>query len=100
MDFDQISDGFLSSLDGAFQLERLVVHLHGVRDGHPGTTNAAWQNFKLKHSTCELRLNVIHSYEEIGSLHETVLKEDMPLTQLKVFFCERVSVCFRLLGSY
>ncbi|KAJ3649944.1 hypothetical protein Zmor_021658 [Zophobas morio] len=92
IDFDQLSDNFLSCLDDAKNLERLIVHLHGVRDGHPGTTNAAWADFKNQHPKCELRLTVIHSYDEIKVLHETVLKGQMPLTHLKVFFCENINM--------
>ncbi|RZC41072.1 F-box only protein 33, partial [Asbolus verrucosus] len=92
IDFDQLSDNFLRCLDDSKELERLIVHLHGVRDGHPGTSDAAWKDFKETHPKCELRLTVIHSYEEIGALHETVLKGQMPLTHLKVFFCENVNM--------
>ncbi|KAH0813329.1 F-box only protein 33-like isoform X3 [Tenebrio molitor] len=92
IDFDQLSDNFLSCLDDSKELERLIVHLHGVRDGHPGTTNAAWADFKSKHPNCELRLTVIHSYDEIRVLQDTVLRGQMPLSHLKVFFCENVNM--------
>ncbi|XP_044263368.1 F-box only protein 33 isoform X2 [Tribolium madens] len=92
IDFDQLSDTFLACLDTSTHLERLVVHLHGVREGHPGTTKAAWSDFKAKHPNCELRFNVIHSYDEVQHLHETILKDDMPLTHLRVFFCENVNL--------
>lgn len=95
IDFDQLSDNFLSCLDDSKELERLIVHLHGVRDGHPGTTNAAWADFKSKHPNCELRLTVIHSYDEIRVLQDTVLRGQMPLSHLKVFFCENVSDIFQ-----
>nr|XP_967995.2 PREDICTED: F-box/LRR-repeat protein 21 [Tribolium castaneum] len=92
IDFDQLSDTFLSCLDASTHLERLIVHLHGVREGHPSTTNAAWTIFKAKHPKCELRVNVIHSYDEVQHLHETILRDEMPLTHLRVFFCEHVNL--------
>ncbi|CAH1163846.1 unnamed protein product [Phaedon cochleariae] len=92
IDYDQLSDEFLSKLDSAKQLERLIVHLHGVRKNHPGTTNQAWMDFSHQHPRCELRLTVIHAFEDIDNLHETVMRQHMPLSHLKVFFCEQVNL--------
>ncbi|CAG9863243.1 unnamed protein product [Phyllotreta striolata] len=92
IDYDQLSDEFLSKLDGATELERLVVHLHEIRQNHPGTTNNAWSNFNKNHQGCELRLTVIHAFKDIDNLHETVLRHKMPLSHLKVFFCEQVNL--------
>lgn len=91
IDYDQLSDEFLYKLEAAKQLERLVVHLHGVRKNHPGTTNKAWDDFRQNHPTCEFRLTVIHAFKDIKSIHETVMRRFMPLSHLKVFFCESVS---------
>lgn len=91
IDYDQLSDEFLSKLDAANGLERLIVHLHSIQNDHPGTTNKAWENFCVKHSGCKLRLTIIHAFNDIESLHERVLQPEMPLSHLKVFFCEKVS---------
>lgn len=90
MDYDVISDSFLQSLETAMELKRLVVHINGVDDNHPGTTNSAWQKFKMDHVNCELRLTLIHAYREVHKLN-IILKRHMPLSHLKVFFCEFVS---------
>lgn len=42
----------------------------------------------------ELRLNVIHAYYAVLDLHTSILKKSMPLTHLRVFFCEKVSIKF------
>lgn len=77
------------------------MHLHGVREGHPGTSENGWSDFNSKHPDCELRLNIIHSYDEIQCLHETILKPQMPLTHLRVLFCESVNVgTLEFLASY
>lgn len=39
---------------------------------------------------CGLRLSLIHSYDGVDVLHSKILKRAMPLTHLKVFFCEKV----------
>lgn len=90
MDYDIVSDNFLNTLETAVELKRLVVHINGVDDNHPGTTNAAWQKFKMDHEGCELRLTMIHAYQEVHHLN-LILKRNMPLSHLKVFFCEFVS---------
>lgn len=90
IDYDQLSDNFLSQLDTAKGLERLVVHLHTIQKDHPGTTDEAWGKFCIQHPECQLRLTIIHAFKDIESLHETVMKPKMPLSHLKVFFCEKV----------
>ncbi|XP_057660639.1 F-box only protein 33 [Diorhabda carinulata] len=92
VDYDQISDDFLSKLDGATELERLVVHIHAVRRNHPNTTNKAWIDFSDKHPNCELRLAFIHAFRDIRNIHETVMRSAMPLSHLKVFFCEQINM--------
>lgn len=91
IDYEQLYDKFLNYLSFAKDLERLVVHLHGIRKDHPGTTEGAWIDFRQQHPNCEFRLNVIHAFNDIKSLHSTVLRRKMPLSHLKVFFCESVS---------
>lgn len=91
VDYDYMSDIFLDSLRGAKHLERMVVHIHGLWDGHPGTTDRAWSNFVSQHPKCFLRLTLIHAYEAIHILDQRILHPSMPLSHLKVFFCEAVS---------
>lgn len=90
MDYDIVSDTFLHTLETAKELKRLVMHINGVVAKHPGTTNAVWQKFKMDHEDCELRVTMVHAYHEVHHLH-LFLKRHMPLTHLKVFFCEFVS---------
>lgn len=77
-------------------MERLVVHLHGIKKNHPGTTNNAWKHFCIKHPKCKLRLTVIHAFNDIENLHDTVMQPNMPLSHLKVFFCEKVSILYKM----
>lgn len=67
-----------------------MVHLHKIKKDHPGTTNEAWAKFRSQHPGCQLRLTIIHAFNDIESLHETVMRSKMPLSHLKVFFCEKV----------
>lgn len=44
IDYDYVSDKFLQSLSACPQMTRLVIHVHGILDNHPGTTEYAWSN--------------------------------------------------------
>ncbi|XP_030764952.1 F-box only protein 33 isoform X2 [Sitophilus oryzae] len=92
IDYDYLSDALLSMLEGADKLQRLVVHLHKIRQDHEGTTNRAWINFKKVHPQCLLRLSLIHAYDAVENLHLEVLREEMPLSHIKAFFCENVNM--------
>ncbi|CAH0550463.1 unnamed protein product [Brassicogethes aeneus] len=101
VDYDHVSDAFLGTLDKCRKLQRLVVHLHSVRPAHPGTTNAAWQRFSELHPGCEMRLTIIHAFDDIDNLHNLVLRRSMPLSHIKVFFCESVNLhVLESLSSY
>lgn len=57
---------------------------------------SAFQESILINSVCfspnvELRLNLIHAYDAVLNLHGSILKRNMPLSHLRVFFCETVS---------
>ena len=42
VDYDYVSDTLLNALDNGV-LERLVIHVHGLDDDYPGTSNEAWE---------------------------------------------------------
>ncbi|XP_011139498.1 F-box only protein 33 isoform X2 [Harpegnathos saltator] len=90
LDYEYVSDTLLKALDNGC-MQRLVIHVHGWKD-YPGTTNRAWQVFVQKNPQCELRLNLIHSYRGVKVLDSDILCAAMPLTHLKVLFCEGVNI--------
>ncbi|XP_022189902.2 F-box only protein 33 [Nilaparvata lugens] len=90
LDFDYVNDDLLSVLSANGSLQRLVIHVHGILDTHPGTSEDAWDSFTKKNPMCELRLNLIYSYDGVNIL-DSILKSSMPLTHLKVFFCRKMN---------
>ncbi|GAB1865407.1 F-box only protein 33 [Camponotus japonicus] len=90
LDYEFVSDSLLKALDNGC-MQRLVIHVHGWKNDYPGTTNTAWQMFSQKNPQCELRLNLIHSYAGVKVLHTDIFCPAMPLTHLKVLFCENVN---------
>uniref|UniRef100_A0A1B6C1Q6 F-box domain-containing protein n=1 Tax=Clastoptera arizonana TaxID=38151 RepID=A0A1B6C1Q6_9HEMI len=101
LDFDYVNDNLLSTLTQVKTLERLVIHVHGISDGHPGTTEDAWVKLTKNNPRCELRLSLIHSYDGVDLLHSLILRRSMPLTHIRVFFCEQLNCeALNMLSSY
>lgn len=101
IDYDILSDVFLDSLENANNLQRLIVHIHGVWTGHPATSEEAWMRFKLTHPDCQLRLSFIHAYDEVTRMQHDILRSNMPLSHIKVFFCEHINLeVLNLLSSW
>lgn len=92
LDYDYVNDDLLSMLSQGGSLQRLIFHVHGILDGHPGTTEAAWSNFTRNNPKCGLRISLIHSYDGVDILHSNILKRAMPLTHLRAFFCEQLNL--------
>ncbi|XP_067002724.2 F-box only protein 33 [Anabrus simplex] len=90
LDYDYVSDSLLGVLCN-LGLKRFIIHVHGIVESHPGTTNAAWTAFSQRSPQCEIHLTLIHSYEAVNVLHSEILRPSMNLTHLKAFFCEKLN---------
>ncbi|XP_063221046.1 F-box only protein 33 [Bacillus rossius redtenbacheri] len=91
LDYDYMNDGLLAALS-VITLCRLVVHVHGIHESHPHTSEQSWAMFTQNSPMCQLRLTLIHSYEAVEVLHSHILKPSMPLTHLKVLFCGLINL--------
>ncbi|XP_063984787.1 F-box only protein 33 isoform X2 [Diachasmimorpha longicaudata] len=91
LDYEHLSDTLLESLTSG-NLERLVVHVHNWRDDQPSTSNVSWQRFVHNNKRCGLRLNLLHAYIGVTVLDSAILRPAMPLTHVKVLFCESVNL--------
>lgn len=90
LDYDIMCDDFLHTLQ-LLSLKRLVIHVHGVDEEHPGVSEAAWASFRQKNPLAELHLTLVCAYEAVDILHSHILRPSMPLSHLKVLFCERIN---------
>ncbi|CAL7944208.1 unnamed protein product [Xylocopa violacea] len=91
LDYEFVSNSLLRALNNG-TMERLVIHVHCWYDQYSGTTDSAWRVFVQKNPKCELRLTLIHSYVGIEIIDTHILRPSMPLTHLKVLFCENVNI--------
>ncbi|XP_055608760.1 F-box only protein 33 [Uranotaenia lowii] len=90
LDYDIMCDEFLQTLQ-LLPLRRLVIHVHGLDGDHPGVSEAAWASFQAANPLVELHLTLVCAYEAVDILHSQILRPSMPLTHLKVLFCERIN---------
>lgn len=90
LDYDILCDDFLQTLQ-LLPLKRLVIHVHGLDEEHPGVSEGAWASFRAKNPQTELHLTLVCAYEAVDILHSHILRPSMPLSHLKVLFCERIN---------
>ncbi|KAG7211356.1 hypothetical protein KM043_010646 [Ampulex compressa] len=92
VDYSCVRDELLQALDNGV-MERLVIHIHSW-NCLPAelTSDAAWGRFVQKNPRCELRLTILNYYKAVQVLDTNILRPSMPLTHLKVLFCEDVNI--------
>ncbi|KAJ8678769.1 hypothetical protein QAD02_014556 [Eretmocerus hayati] len=91
IDYEHVNNELLLALKSGV-MKRFVVHVHGWDGDYVGANNEAWESFSDKNPQCELRLSLIHSYNAVRVLDSEILHPAMPLTHLKVLFCEGINV--------
>ncbi|XP_045216834.1 F-box only protein 33-like [Mercenaria mercenaria] len=72
-------------------LETLNIHVHGVGPEHENVTNASWRQFSNHNKRIEVTINLIHSYTGVSKLLD-ILKQNLPLTHFRQFFCSNINV--------
>ncbi|KAB7496755.1 7-dehydrocholesterol reductase, partial [Armadillidium nasatum] len=103
VDYDYVNDEFLQVLTKPFKapLRRLVLHIHGIDPSHRGTSELAWHNFRNYNQQCSLVLNLLYSYEGVEQLNSGLLRQSMPLSTFRAFFCEWINIpSLRLLSEW
>lgn len=90
LDYDIMCDDMLQTLQ-LLPLRQLIVHVHGIDEDHFGLSEEAWASFRSKNPSTELHLTLVCAYEAVDILHTHILRPSMPLTHLKVLFCERIN---------
>uniref|UniRef100_A0A182T6R3 F-box domain-containing protein n=1 Tax=Anopheles maculatus TaxID=74869 RepID=A0A182T6R3_9DIPT len=91
IDYDSLCDELLQTLQQLPLLRQLIVHVHGIDEDHFGLSEDAWANFRSKNPDAELHLTLVCAYEAVETLPTHILRPSMPLTHLKVLFCEKIN---------
>ncbi|KAI1301660.1 F-box only protein 33 [Halotydeus destructor] len=85
IDFDYVSDELLKVLAKHESLEKIVIHVHGIDDEHPGVSKSSWSLLANKESL-DITLNILHTEEPIERINDHILETDIPLTHLRIYF--------------
>ncbi|VVC32840.1 F-box domain,Leucine-rich repeat domain, L domain-like [Cinara cedri] len=80
----------LPALCSMSNLEILVLHVH--KDLGVEISDDVWANLKKFCPKLELRLTIINCHTVAKNLHTKLLRPSMPLTHLKVLFCNMINV--------
>jgi F-box protein 33 len=84
LDYDVMCDDFIESLSMISSLRKLILHVHGLDENHPGISEQAWTKFREKNSIAEVNLTLVKAIEAVDLLHVNLFRPSMPLSKLKV----------------
>ncbi|XP_053675918.1 F-box only protein 33 [Anopheles nili] len=91
LDYDSMCEELLHTLH-LLPLRQLIVHVHGINEeDHFGLSENAWTSFRNSNPQTELHLTLMCAYEAVDMLHSHIFRRSMPLTHLKVLFCEKMN---------
>lgn len=91
VDYDYLSVELLSGfMHDCAALQRLVIHIHGVEPLHEKIPNHTWQRLVKKTPQLQVTLNLLHSVDGCQALLD-ILQPALPLTHLRLFFCEQLN---------
>ncbi|KAH8302639.1 hypothetical protein KR044_009163 [Drosophila immigrans] len=91
LDYDTLSDELLHTIQ-VLPLRKLLIVVHGLdRDEHAGVSDAAWANFSMHFTQIELVLTLVYAYEAVELLVNRIVGDHMPVTHIRILFCEYMS---------
>lgn len=91
LDYDTLNDEFLKTLR-VLPLKKFMICVHGLDETHPGISENAWSEFSSRFETIDLILTLIYAYEAVDVLQHQIFRRSMPLSHLRVLFCNLVRV--------
>ena len=94
IDFDYLTNQLLMGFCArgrTSQLQRLVIHVHGVDPDREHVTNDTWRQVVNCNPDLRVTLNLMHSLDGAVSLLN-ILQPCMPLEKLRMFFCQKLNV--------
>ncbi|XP_017071868.1 F-box only protein 33 [Drosophila eugracilis] len=91
LDYDTLSDELLHTIQ-VLPLRKLLIVVHGLdSEEHPEVSETAWSHFSDHFSSIELVLTLVYAYEAIELLQHRVLRRNMPVTHVRLLFCEQMN---------
>ncbi|XP_032594351.1 uncharacterized protein LOC6557209 isoform X2 [Drosophila grimshawi] len=88
LDYDTLNDELLHTIQ-VLPLRKLLIVVHGLdREEHAGVSEAAWANFATHFTGIKLVLTLVYAYEAVELLQLRILRRHMPITHIRMLFCE------------
>ncbi|KAH8395223.1 hypothetical protein KR222_002789, partial [Zaprionus bogoriensis] len=88
LDYDTLSDELLHTIQ-VLPLRKLLIVVHGLdREEHAGVSDAAWANFAMHFTDIDLVLTLLYAYEAVELLDRRIVGDHMPITHIRILFCE------------
>ena len=93
LDYDYMTAELLAEFaqNNRAKLERLIIHVHGIEPGRATIPNSTWQHLVTYNPKVKVTLNMIHSIDGAAGLLD-ILRPALPLSHLRMFFCQRINV--------
>lgn len=102
IDYDFLDNQFLHIFSDCrrMPLNTLTINVHGVGPEHEKITNLSWRQFSSHNKSIEVAINLVHSYTGVSNLLD-ILKQNLPLTHFRQFFCSNINVpALGLIANY
>lgn len=89
LDYDTLSDELLHTIQ-VLPLRKFLIVVHGLdrEEQHVGVSDAAWANFAMHFTEIDLVLTLLYAYEAVELLDRRVVGDHMPVTHIRILFCE------------
>lgn len=90
LDYDTLNGEVLQAIQ-LLPLKKFLICVHGLDREHPGISEQSWSTFATKFPGIELILYLVYAFEAVEVLQVRILRRSMPITHLRVLFCDYVS---------
>lgn len=90
LDYDTLNDELLHAME-VLPLKKLLICIHGLDRQHPGISDISWTRFGATFPKIELIVTLVYAFEAVEVLQVRILRPNMPITHLRVLFCDFVS---------
>lgn len=71
-------------------LKKLLICIHSVNRQHPGISDTSWARFGATFPNIDLIVSLVYAFEAVEVLQVRILRRNMPITHLRVLFCDIV----------
>lgn len=90
LDYETLNNELVNALH-SLPLKKLLICVHNRERNYPGISERTWSDFATHFPGIELIVYVVHALDIVKVLQVRILRRSMPITHVRVLFCEYVS---------